>query len=299
MTDAVALDEPLTASAPLARLVASTLCTDCAWYHGTWQDLRLLGLAAAPERHRAFFADVLGSLARGGNHPAVLVTGAADYSMLAHVVAAYGDDGAAYGDDGIVGTGAGVDLGVVDRCATPVVLCAWFAGLVGAPLRTFVSDVLQLAPAAPVDVVCTHSFLSQFPAERRPALVGRWRGVLRPGGKAVTTTRISPPGTPGVARFTPAQTATFAERARAEAKRLGRAFDLEPDVMAERARRYAQNTAVHTVTSVDEVTRLLEDGGLRVEHLEVREVEGPATTGTWGPTTSQSARYAEIVARRD
>ena len=47
------------------------------------------------------------------------------------------------------------------------------------------------------------------------------------------------------------------------------------------------------------MVRLLEDGGFRVEHLEVREVEGPAPTGTWGPTTSQSARYAELVARRD
>lgn len=289
MSTAVAVEEPLLASAPLARLVASTLCRGCEWYHGTWQYLRLLGLAAAPERHRAFFAEVLGSLARGGRHPAVLVTGAADYSMLAHVVAAYRQGGR---------TAADLNLGVVDRCATPVVLGAWFAGLSGTPLQTSVADVLDLPPRAPVDVVCTHSFLSQFAPDRRPALVARWRGLLRPGGKAVTTTRISPSGAPGTVRFTPAQTHAYAERALVEARRLAPALDLEPPALADRARRYAENIAVHTVTSTDEVVRLLEDGGLRVEHLEVREVEGPATPGTWGPSTSQSASYAEIVARR-
>jgi SAM-dependent methyltransferase len=289
VTAAVGLDEPLSASAPLARLVASTLCADCSWYHGTWQYLRLLGLAAAPERHRAFFTDVLGSLAREGRHPAVLVTGAADYSMLAHVVAAYGRGGL---------VPAGLDLGMVDRCATPLVLGTWFSGLVGVPLRTFVADVLDPVPGTPVDVVCTHSFLSQFPADRRPGLVARWRDLLRPGGRAVTTTRISPPATPAVVRFRPAQTDAFAERALVEAGRLAATLDLEPPAVAERARRYAEEIAVHTVTSTDEVVRLLEDGGLRVEHLEVREVAGPAARGTWGPSTSQSARYAEIVARR-
>jgi SAM-dependent methyltransferase len=295
------LDEPLLASAALARSVASTLCprrgpgADCAWYHGTWQYLRLMGLAAAPERHGAFFADVLGSLARGGRHPAFLVTGTADYSMLAHVIDAYGRAGT----PGCAVDRAVVDLAVVDRCATPVVLCAWYAGLLSVPLRTFVADVLEPAPRPSFDVVCSHSFLSQFPAESRPALVARWGDLLRPGGKAVTTTRISPPGTPGVVRFTPAQVAAFAERARAEAARLGPVLDLEPAALAQRARRYAESIAVHTVTSVDEVARLLADGGLRVEHLEVREVEGPAASGTWGPTTSQSARYAEIVASRE
>jgi SAM-dependent methyltransferase len=291
VTTTAALAEPLLASAPLARSVASTLCpsrgerADCSWYHGTWQYLRLLGLAAAPQRHRHFFADALGSLARGGRHPRVLVTGTADYSMLAHVADAY--------------TQARADLAVVDRCPTPVVLCAWYAGLLGAPLRTFVADVLELAPGASFDVVCSHSFLSQFPARSRPALVARWRDLLRPGGVAVTTTRISPPGTPGTVRFTPAQAAAFARRARVEAERLGPVLDLDPEALADRAHRYAGRITVHTVTSSDEVVRLLVDGGLRVEHLEVREVEGPAATGTWGPSTSQSARYAEIVARRD
>ncbi|HEX2041685.1 MAG TPA: class I SAM-dependent methyltransferase [Acidimicrobiales bacterium] len=286
MSTAVGLDEPLADSAPLARALASTLCAGCAWYHGTWQYLRLLGLAADPARHRPFFAEALGSLARDGCHPAVLVTGTADYSMPAHVAAAYGQVAGA------------LDLAVVDRCATPVVLSGWYAGLRAMPLHTFVSDVLDLARPASFDVVCTHSFLSQFPTPVRPALVARWRHLLRPGGTAVTTTRVSPPGTPGVARFTPAQADAFAERARAEAGRLAPRLDLEPDAVAERARRYAENIAVHTVTSADEVVRLLEDGGLRVEHLEVREVEGPATTGIWGPSTSQSARYAEVVARR-
>jgi len=54
-------EEPLMFSAPVARQTASRLCRkdpisgeDCSWYHGLWQDLRLMGLAAAPAQQADF-----------------------------------------------------------------------------------------------------------------------------------------------------------------------------------------------------------------------------------------------------
>jgi hypothetical protein len=96
------LDEPLFESAPLAHAAARTLCrsdgdagTSCAWYHGAWQYFRALGIVTAPTVHARGLTEALRALARGGSHSRVLVSGAADYSLLAHVLHAYRCEGCA------------------------------------------------------------------------------------------------------------------------------------------------------------------------------------------------------------
>ncbi len=88
--------EPLLESAPIARDLAAAHCrlvpatgTDCAWYHGFWQDLRLLGLTKTSGGQAAFLVETLRGLARTSDHPRVLVSGSADYSMPAHALWAY------------------------------------------------------------------------------------------------------------------------------------------------------------------------------------------------------------------
>ena len=90
------LDEPVMTTAPMAKMVAPVLCRvdrdageSCSWYHGFWQYLRLFKLAPTPEKHTGFFLDALGSLARDGEYGRMLISGAADYCMLAHVMRAY------------------------------------------------------------------------------------------------------------------------------------------------------------------------------------------------------------------
>ena len=63
--------EPLQESAPLAHAFATDGCgtdplsgSSCAWYHGTWQYLRMLGIGAAPGaqgmcKRRAFLQRLL------------------------------------------------------------------------------------------------------------------------------------------------------------------------------------------------------------------------------------------------
>jgi hypothetical protein len=285
-------DEPLLTTAPIARQVAPTLCSrrgpdqDCSWYHGVWQYLRVFGLASAPVRHEDFFVGALGDLAETGKHPRVLVSGAADYATLAQVLRAY------------EGAPSRPDVTVLDRCGTPVLLSSWYGTFHGVPLHTVVADVLKYVPDAPFDVICTHSFLSQFSARTRPALVAQWREMLRPGGSVVTTTRISSPGMNGATRFTPEQAASFTDRVLQQA-RLVDGLPASPETMAEEARTYANRTVVHSVGSVDEVVGLFEDGGLRITRLDVHEISGNAAAAEWGPSTSRTAVHAEIVAVRD
>src|SRR5262249_11259435 len=115
------LPEPIIESAPIAHDVAQRLCIrdpviseTCAWYHGFWQYLRVMGLNKTSVGHGTFFIDTLRSLRPRDATPRVLVSGSADYSMPAHVLFAFADAGT-------------VDLTVVDRCETPLYLSRWYA----------------------------------------------------------------------------------------------------------------------------------------------------------------------------
>ncbi|MEA2901874.1 MAG: hypothetical protein QOH36_1761 [Actinomycetota bacterium] len=273
--------EPLAQTAPLTRRLAESHCAGCAWYHGFWPTLRRLGMAASPDRHQDFFLDALGGLARAG-HRRVLVSGAADSSMLAHVLEAWRAVGRP-------------DVTVLDRCPTPGVLSTWYAQLCGVEIATAVADVVDYAPDEPFSVVCTHSFLSQFAPPDRPLLIAAWHRLLGPGGAVVTTARLSPPGTDEPIRFTPAQVDAFAARAGAEAERL---VDEDPAEVAAAARRYAERLVVHATFTVAEVAGLFEDGGFTVERLDQHHVGGALGPGS-GPATNQPASHLQIVARRD
>ena len=207
-----AVDEPLELSAPIARELAGRLCghdplsgSTCAWYHGFWQYVRLLGLGASPSVHAARLLPALRSLARTGSHQRLLISGAADYSMLATVVTAYSAENAR------------LRPVVVDMCATPLYMCRWYADRIHCEIATVASDIRSVAVTEPVDVVCTHAFLGYFsPADRGP-LIAKWASLLRPGGRMVTVQRIRSRADSAVVRFTPQEKAAFVARVAREA----------------------------------------------------------------------------------
>jgi hypothetical protein len=71
--------EPLDQSAPLAQRLAAGLCrkdpetgADCSWYHGLWQDLRLMSRAASPEHQPQYFLEAFRELGAHFPQPPVL-----------------------------------------------------------------------------------------------------------------------------------------------------------------------------------------------------------------------------------
>ncbi len=63
---ALTLEEPMVRTAPLAELLAQTLCRgayvspeDCSWYHGFWQYLRIFDLVSTPTWHSTFYLSEL------------------------------------------------------------------------------------------------------------------------------------------------------------------------------------------------------------------------------------------------
>jgi SAM-dependent methyltransferase len=285
------LFEPLQSTAPLAREYAIRFCRSglagrggCFWYHGIWQYLRLLGVAASPERHAGFFGRAFASLAADGGFSRVLICGTADYALLAHLVRAYGQ------------AGGRARTTIIDRCETPLALCRWYAARVGEKVETARAEALDYRPARPFDLICTHSFLSRFPAVRREGLMAAWRAALRPGGRLVTSTRLNPSWSEHTAGFSPLQAAQFGDRVRTEAQARSGIIDLAPDEIARLARHYAILSRNYSPRTEDEVCGLLMRGGFAIEHLGIVELGGSFATG--GPGTSQTALYAEIVARR-
>ncbi len=287
------IDEPVHESAPLAFRTAARLCRlnpetgeTCAWYHGFRQYLRVLGLAITPAHHAEFLRDAFATVARPGGRLRVLVSGAIDYSMLAHVLWASREHGAT------------ADVTVVDLCETPLFLNQWYATRTGIAVETFRSDILGYAPGDGFDVICTNAFFGQFPPERRRELMLKWNALLRRGGKVFTVTPFRPGSGTGRIGFTQQQARELRDAVLHAARERADAIDMKPEALAHHADRFAARMQVYPVRSLDEIADLVGQGGLAIERLESMPVEPDAHAGLSGPTVSRSASYAAVIANR-
>jgi hypothetical protein len=257
--------EPLAESAPLASRLAPRLCADCAWFHGLWQELRLRGLNTTPEHHAAFFRRWI---RRAGRAPSILISGTADYSLLAQIRPALQ---------------RGARITVLDRCATPLELNRWYARRQGIRIATKRIDILDYRPRRRFDVICTHSFLGQFPPRRRARLIAHWYAMLEPGGLVLTINRLRPGAPPGRLGFSQAQAASF-EALLGERHRGA-------------ARRYARRMGAWPIRSEAELAGLFKRAGFEVAALTAHSLvlQGKRLSA---PTTPGGASYACIAARR-
>ncbi|WP_119300860.1 class I SAM-dependent methyltransferase [Dongia deserti] len=181
--------EPVGVSAPIAFETAQRLCDDgqggdCRAYHSVWQYLRHSGAWQSIRNDGALFVAAAEQLAREGRLNRGLISGAADYSMLAHVA-----HGAGRGESRLV-------IDVVDQCETALRMNEWYAAERGLIVGTFKSTALSFAPEHQYDLVCTHSFLTWQPFADRPLLFRKWADWLRPGGRLCFSDRVSSIDTP-------------------------------------------------------------------------------------------------------
>ena len=287
----LSVEEPLAESAPLAHRLAQEHCRkdpasgeSCAWYHGFWQYARLLGLGTSPELHAAFLCEALAGAGSPGKPLRVLIAGAADYSMLAYVLAI------------CRASGIRPQVAVADWCETPLLLSRWYAERVSQPLATFRRNLLEAPEAAQYDLVCTHALLGHFRPDERPALLAGWHRALRPGGRVVTLNRLRPGAGDGPARFTAEQARGFSEAVRRGAEALRARMPVDPEALARDAARYAERQLSWPVGSVDELRALFERAGFTLEHLSAARLAPSGGAPFNVPTVPGSAEYGRVVA---
>jgi len=111
--------EPLAESAPVAFETAMTACasaddmTGCRAYHAIWQYLRLTDVIRAVRVDGPLFAAAVTAQAARGPLRRILISGTADYSMLAYLGHA------------AVKAGASPVFDIIDQCATTLRMNEW------------------------------------------------------------------------------------------------------------------------------------------------------------------------------
>jgi len=258
------LREPLKISAPLAWRIAPQLCLrnpatgeSCAWHHGFWQYLRLMELAVTPARQAEFYRRALQSVTDGSSVPRVLVSGATDYSMLAHVLAIYRE------------RDIEPAVTVIDKCDTAVFLSRWYAERESASVACSRADILEYASATPFDAICTDSFLGQFSPDERFRLLEKWRQLLHPGGAVITVTRVR--ATAGTAQigFSREQAQAFRTAVLRKAASIPASLHADPVEIVQAGDVYVDRQRTWPVRSREEVQELFEQCGFRVDELSV------------------------------
>lgn len=245
-----------------------------------------MGLITVPEHHADTYRNAVDMLASSAGAPRVLVSGAADYAMLAVVRAACRERDIA------------PELVVLDRCETPLMLNRWYAARGNFPISTRRSDILEYEDPRPFDLVCTHSFLGQFSLDERPRVAAKWRELLRPGGVAVTVNRLRPANGPESIGFTQEQALAFRDKVLQKAHALPDGLAIDAEELAHEAEIYASRNTVYPVHSCAEVRALFEGAGFEIAQLSGEPVSHGAPSGATGPTVLGGADYVRVIATR-
>jgi hypothetical protein len=253
------LDAAVAQTAPVAWQTAEDGCyrdpataQTCSSYHRSWQYLLLRGIRNSTHPDTPFLLDTFRALARRGDSR-ILISGSADYAMLAHILRAYELERAA------------PRVTVIDRCETPLALNRWYAERAQATIETVRCDAISFVADKPFDVVCTHSFIGWFSPEDRERLVAAWAGNLRAGGHVITTRRLrQATAGDGQHAYDDEELQHFEEKVRRAALAQRHRLDIDVEKIVEAAMDDARTRVRYTTTSSEEIVSLFGRHGLEV-----------------------------------
>jgi hypothetical protein len=295
--DPESLMQPLLHSVDAMADVAKMTCNQpfygedtCEWYHSVWQYLRIFGMVSNPDWHSEFYLETLANAIRrcGSTEPhhppKVLVTGAADYSILAYALEAADRSGIA------------ADVGVLDRCRTPLIACEWYARYRNVhegrnnkvSIRVHEMDIFS-APSkltSGYDLITADAYLTRFEPSDAEKVVTAWYQLLRLGGSVVTTVRLHPLDAPRGALLDEVSDFTLRAQAAAERWQLYLRAGIE-DITAA-ARQYAVSMRSYDLGDATSVLKIFTTAGFEVEHCELSATRGEL----------REATYLRVVAKK-
>ncbi len=278
------LQEPLMQSADMLYEVASLCCshdhvneTSCQWYHSIWQYLRLLNMVSTPSWHHDFYLKQLLSNTPDGESAKVLISGTADYSMLAYVMNA------------AKRKNVNAEITVVDLCETPLFACRWYANKLGQKVNALRTNIFDLNAKDEFSMICADAFLTRFKGEQLSQVLNKWYEMLKFGGIAVTTIRVH--DEKHVCPDIPLEDAVQKFKAKAIERSAvwERHINLTADEMGEKAEYYARTMVSNHLGTKEHIIETIKKCGFKLNYIEDVEVSGEL----------YPSRYIRVVLSKD
>ena len=252
----------------------------CSWYHGVWPYLRVLGVVSSPAWHRDFYGKALRQVMeqRHRARPRVLVSGAADFSMLEQVL---------YCAREARGPAAEADVTVLDLCQTPLESCRLYAERTNTAVCLRKADLLDWRGLGETfDIITTDAVLTRFEREGCAEVISAWRGLLDADAVVVTTVRLHDDLDAG--RDFESDIAAFVERVGRLAQLYPSRIFQETGRFLEAAETYARGMRSADIGDEDDIVELFGAGGFDVVSRERAHVAGEL----------HPVNYLRIVARK-
>ena len=289
LQDVAVFEEPLQESALLALEWSKRHCVQamgqnkgCAWYHGSWQVLRLLGVFHSIRSDDDFFLPALSRLLADGVRN-ILISGAADYALLARVVAAAGAQSGS------------IRVTVIDRCATPLQLNSWYGARAGVEVEVVQGDILELEASEQFDLVCTHSFICFFDEPDRRRLLSSWWDCLRPGGHVLTAQRARTRDHKPIISYAEDEVQVLVERARHLAEAQFPALGIAPELASQLAMDYGHYHWTYLVRTAEEIRTLFLDRSFELDIFEPPGGLQPINDTPGTPNQGGSVRWRVLA----
>lgn len=286
------VQEPLEESTLLAARWAHQHCEMCGWYHGFWQHMRLMGMGKTLSGVPHLFLQAVTQW-QGQHGLRVLVSGAADYSALAHVVQGLGGPASVREKS--------VHLAVLDRCETPLSINRWFAQRAGLDVICHCSDALDFQSEQTFDLILTSSFLGYFKPEQRRQLFAVYARLLKPTSRLVFANRLRSGPQDFPIGFNPAEAQRFMNRAQQANAQLPPALQWSANNLQAAALAYTHSFRSYPVNSLETVAADLGAVGMVIKQHQLSKPQLPAfakKAGLAGPSTAGDSTYLFIEAGR-
>lgn len=278
------LQEPLMQSADMLYEVASLCCshdhvndTSCQWYHSIWQYLRLLNMVSTPSWHHDFYMKKLLSNTPSGRCAKVLISGTADYSMLAYVIN--------------VAKRKNVDaeISVLDLCETPLFACRWYANKFGQKINAMQTNIFDMKDQGEFSMICADAFLTRFKGDQLSQVLNKWYSMLKNGGIAVTTIRVHDDN--HICPDVPTEEAVQKFKAKAIERSAvwERHINLTADEVGEKAEHYAKTMVSNHLGTKEHILGTIKNCGFKLNYIEDVEVSGEL----------YPSRYIRVVLSKD
>ncbi len=265
MRTAIECPELLDDAARFTRQSAEDLCViseneirSCRPYHRAWTTLRLIGAISGARTDSEFFLQQYGRVAKLKPNAKVLIVGTADHAILHMLLSAFR------------AAGGEPEVSIIDLCPTTLALNEWYAGQLGAKIRTYQGDLraVDRIPEAQ-DLITTHSVFSFVPVSEFETVFISFKTKLAAGGKLIFAQGMSPDLLTGSRiRFSAEDSIRFQEKASRCLSKLGALPDLDDATVRALARDFAAHKDLGAIGCGEDILNPLVKAGFQLGYVQ-------------------------------